>query len=118
MTAAVRMFAYAGVTPLNRVSDQQAVNNTEFVYREPYLANQTITINTGGSQTSSVNLSPQGSRVLRIEVQKGHVVHYEVTLQGNAPKVATTDSPTLEGHDHVDWGVGYTISLLEAGSEA
>ena len=56
--------------------------------------------------------------MLRVEVQKGKVVHYRITTQSGTVIAATTNDATIEGKDNLDWGQGYTISFIEAGAEA
>jgi hypothetical protein len=118
MTTAVRLFAYEGVVamPLANPNAQLATNGA-FVLKEPYMATAAITAS-GSPQSTDVSLSPAGCAILRIEVQKGKVIHYEITRQNVSPVTATTNSPTLEGKDNLHWGPGMTISIIEAGSEA
>lgn len=116
--AVVRLFSYAGVIAMPWAANNQLATNASYVFKEPYLANQTI--NTSGSPVSSSGAlsADKGTKLLRIEVQRGFIVHYRVNTPNQTPVNATTDDPTIDGHDNIDWGPGYTISLVDAGAEA
>ena len=115
--SAVRMFSYAGVVPIKLAANTQESRNSAFVLKEPHLAAQSFTPS-GSPQSSTTDLSPQGSGLLRVEVSKGVVIHYEVSLPHQTPAIATATSPTIEGKENLDWGPSYVISILLAGSEA
>ena len=117
MTAAVRCFAYSGIRAVTWASNNQLATNGVFVFAEPPLACQAITAS-GSAQSTTTALSPAGVSVLRVEVQKGSVVHYRVSNANGTPTAATTNDATLEGKDSIDWGPGYTISFILAGNEA
>lgn len=102
--------------PLANPNAQLAVNGS-FVFKEPQMASASLTV-TGSAQSTTTALSPAGCSVLRVEVQKGKVVHYEITRPNVSTVNATTTSPTIEGKDNLHWGPGMTISFIEAGSEA
>src|SRR5262245_29242656 len=116
--AAVRLTAYSGIIAVPWAANNQLATNAAYVFKEPYLA--TVTINTTGSpQSSSPALSAdKGTRVLRVEVQRGSVMQYRVNLPNLTAVPVTQDDPTLDGKDNIDFGPGYTISIMDAGSEA
>jgi hypothetical protein len=116
MTASVRLFSYAGVSAITWATNNQLATNAAYVFQEPYLGSAAITAS-GTAQTVS-SVAPANSRVLRIEVQKGSVIHYEISRPGVSATVATTNSPTIEGKENCDWGPNYQISILLAGGEA
>ena len=118
MSTAVRCFSYSGVVamPLANPNAQLATNGA-YMLKEPQLASEALTV-TGAAQSTTSALSPAGSEILRVEVQKGKVVHYEITRPNVSAVDATTSSPTIEGKDNLHWGPGFKISFIEAGSEA
>lgn len=118
MTTYVRLFAHEGVVAMPLANQQaQLATNGAFVLKEPQMASEAITV-TGTAQSSTTALSPTGCAILRVEVQKGKVVHYEVTRPNVSAVTAVSTSPTIEGKETLHWGPGFSISLIEAGSEA
>ena len=116
MTAVVRLFAHAGMValPIASYSGQQSFH-ANFALKQPYLSRQMITADTGGAQTSNAALSDsEHTKLLRVEIQPGKRVHYEVTPAGATLRVADTSSPILEGNDALEFHRGWLISLLEA----
>lgn len=114
MTATVRLFAHSGMVPLTIEGQTQNSENAVFVLRHPYLAKESISATTGSAQTSSAALSANaGCKILRVDVQQGKIIHFEVTPSGHDARTATTGSPRLKGVDQLQWGPGWTISILE-----
>jgi len=114
MSASVRLFSHSTLVALPIDYAGQRSENASFVLRQPYLAGQAISANTSTAQTSSAALaSDAGTKILRVEVQQGKVVHYEVTPSGYDARTATTSSPTLKGRDQIQFGPGWAVSLLE-----
>lgn len=115
MTATVRCFAHAGISHafVANYSGQQSFHALT-LYKEPYLARESLTVDTSTAVSSQPALGAANSRILRVQVQPGKRVHYEVTPAGHAARTADTSSPILEGNDQVEWGSGWSISVLEA----
>lgn len=111
--ATVRCFSYSGIVAVPWANNNQLATNAEYVLKEPYLGNQTFSVS-GSAVSSSAGLAPTNTKFLRVEVDPGVRVHYEVTTQNATLRTATTDSPTLEGTDNVDFGPGYFISFVLA----
>lgn len=112
MTATVRLFAHDGLVQLPIASSGQLSTNASFVVKQPYLGNETLSVDSAVS--SSASLSANNSvRMLRVEVDDGAKVHFELTPKGSTLRTATTDSPSLEGVELLTFGPGWTISLLE-----
>ncbi|MBS0243049.1 MAG: hypothetical protein JSS20_12795 [Proteobacteria bacterium] len=118
MSCAVRLFSYSGLLAAPWANNNQLATNAEYFVKEPYLAKTAITADTGAAVATDATLSPAGTAMLKVEVQRGRVVHYEVTPANGTPVTATTSSPTIDGKEFINFGPGYLISILEAGSEA
>lgn len=118
MTIAVRLFAYSGVRAMPWASNNQIATNAEYVAAEPYLGGEVLSAGTGAAVTSSAATAPDGTRIARVEVQRGYVVHYEVSPANATLRTATTSSPTLDGRGWIDFGPSYRISVLQATTEA
>jgi hypothetical protein len=118
MSATVRMFSHSGVSMafVQNYNTQQSYNGLTQL-KQPYLARQSLTVDTGTAQSSDAStLAPAHSKLLFVQVQPGKTVHYEINPDGRAggARTADTSSPTLTGDEQFDWGSGWTISLLEA----
>lgn len=88
-------------------------DNAVWVLKQPYLANETITA-TSTAQSSSAGLTSDASMtLLRIEIEEGKRVRYEVTPKGFDTRTADQDSPLLYGEETIHFGPGWTISLVE-----
>lgn len=114
MSATVRCFAFPGMIslPVSSYSGGRG-DNAVWVLKQPYLAAETITA-TGTAATSGSELSANGAtNLLRIEVEQGKRVRYEVTPYGHDARVATSDSPVLYGEETLHFGPNWTISLIE-----
>lgn len=114
MSAAVRCYAYSGVKVIPVASGSgQYVAHSAFFWKEPYLARETLTASTGGAATSAAALSSNnGVTCLRVQVENNKRVHIEI----NPPSrnvAATSDSPIISGDQTVDFGPGWSISVLE-----
>ena len=118
MACSVRCFTYGGVNPLPWANNVQLATNAEYVLKEPYLAAETLTADVAAVSSASPLSASDGVRLLRVEVQKGNVIHYEINNAAGTQRTATVNSPTLEGKDFFEFGKGYSISVLIAGSEA
>lgn len=113
MSVTVRCFAHHGLValPISNYSGQMSVN-AAFSLTYPYLARQTIVADSVPI-SSQQDLAPRGTQILRIEIQQGKVVHFEITPAGYEPRIATVESPRLAGRDQLPFGEGWTISVLE-----
>jgi len=116
MTVAVRLNTYSGLRAMPVTSNQGRGENAVYLFAEPPLGGTSIIV-TASAQTVS-GIAPGGTTILAVEVQKGNVVHYRVTQANTTPVAATTSDATIEGKTNVDFGPGYSISLLLAGGEA
>ena len=114
MTANVRIFSYAGIVAARVQSGGGASFQTDslFTLKQPYLARETLTATASAAVESSTETSPKGTDLLRVEVQEGKIIHYEINPP-NRSVVADTSSPTLSGATNFNFGIGWTISVFE-----
>ncbi|MCV0371737.1 hypothetical protein [Filomicrobium sp.] len=112
MTAVVRCFAIDGLVQIPIASSAQLATNSSYVLKFPYLANETLSVDSAVSSSESLSANPY-TRALRVEVDDGAVVHFEVSPKGAPLRTATTDSPTLEGKELLTFGAGWVVSFLE-----
>jgi hypothetical protein len=117
MTATVRLFAHDGINTLPVASDAgQFRGNSMFVLRQPYLAREKIEADSGSATSSAAALSEsQYTKVLRMEIEPGKRVAYEVSPPGRtgAPVAADSSSPVATGDVELEFGPRYVISLLD-----
>lgn len=115
MSAVVNLFAYVGVSHafVANYAQQQAFHAMTLL-KQPYLARQSMTADTGAAQTSGLALSPEHTKLLHVQVEPGKRIRYEVTPKGYDARIADTASPVLEGTEPIEFGPGWTISIIEA----
>lgn len=112
--ASVRIYAYSGLIDAPLLSGgRRPVSDAVFLYKEPYLAGEVLEPTTGSPATSSANTAPAETTILRLQVDGGKRVHYEVTPQGFDLRLATTNSPITSDDDIIRFSEGWRISLLE-----
>ena len=116
MTATVIMTVWEGMIPAAVASyGGQKTENAVWLLKQPYLAKQALTVDDSVAVSSSALLSEsQNVKILRIEVQTGKRVRYEVTPPGHEPRTATNSSPIIYGEETIQFGPGWLISLIEA----
>lgn len=116
-----RIFAYKGMRQIQQVLVKQFNADSVFVLEEPYLWSAILIVN-GATPVSSVPVSGAadgGSTILRIEVPDGQQIRYEINPSGptaSNARVAGNTSPRLSGFDNMQWGAGYSISMVDAAS--
>lgn len=115
MSAIVRLFSHAGLALAHVASyAEQKADQSISLLKQPYLARASVTVDTGTPQTTTADLAPQHTRLLRIQVEPGKRVHIELTPEGQTLRTADTSSPIYEGDDQVEFGRGWLVSVLEA----
>lgn len=113
MTALVRCFSYGGVVSVPVANQALQASDKEFLLlKQPYMANETLSV-AGSAVSSSAGLAPAGTVCLAVEIETGKTVGYEVTTENGAARTATTDSPRLEGRNIIQFGAGWSLSLIE-----
>jgi hypothetical protein len=118
MTATVRLFAHDGINTLPVASDAgQFRGNSMFVLRQPYLAREKIEADSGSATTTAADLSAsQHTRVLRVEIEPGKRLAYEVSppgRNGGTPVDADSSSPVASGDIELEFGFNYRLSVLD-----
>lgn len=114
MTANVRMFAFAGLVRAPSVGGVDLAYDSLMLTKTPYLGSQTLSPDTSAALTSDAASAPDGAKLALIQVQTGKRVHMEVTPNGHALRTATSNSPTVEGNQYIEFGPGWRISVIES----
>lgn len=115
MTFAVRIFAYPGIVAAIQPQIVQQSADSVFMLRDPYLAGQKLTSN-GATQVSSAAL-PTGTKLLRVEVDDGNTIRYEMQMGANSGanvRAASTNSPTLSGREILFASDNAVFSFVDA----
>jgi hypothetical protein len=114
MTAAVKVFSHAGVVSVPIVGQALATSDQAFVaLKQPYLGSDALSCDTSTADASETSAAPKGTTCVRVDVQTGKVVHYELTPQNATLRTATANSPTIEGRNTLQFGEGWRLSVLE-----
>lgn len=113
MTAIVRVFSHPSlITAPTASSGGRFATDSVGLLKQPYVANEKLTVGTVTPLTTAEATTPNGTGILFVQVQAGKVVHYQVSP--NAPAVdATTSSPTMSGDTVLNCGPGWRLSFLE-----
>lgn len=116
MTAVVILTTWEGMIPAAVASyGGQKTENAVWLLKQPYLAKEAITIDENGATSSGSPLTAsQNVKLLRVEVQNGKRVRYEMNPPGHDPKTADQTSPVLYGEEALQFGKDWSISLIEA----
>ena len=116
MTAVVKLFSHGELValPVSPGSSQYRTDSVQSL-SYPYLVAEAFAAVGAVSQSNSAAATaPVGTKVLRIEVQVGKTVAFEVTPANHTLRtVAAASSPTLEGRNTIPFGAGDRISLLD-----
>jgi hypothetical protein len=111
MTFSVRIFAYSGIVAALQPQTVQASSDSVYMLRDPYISGQKLTSN-GATEVASVAL-PAGTKILRVEVDDGNTIRYEIRAGGNN-RVASTDSPALSGREILYAADGAVFAFCDA----
>lgn len=113
--ALVRMFGYSGIVQIEQRLLKFHNADSVFVRQEPYLWKQMLTTN-GATPVPSVVQSPDDAVMCVIEVEVGQAIRYEINLNGPSAsnsRVASAQSPKLQGENIFQWARGATISIVD-----
>lgn len=118
----VRIYGHSGLARLNVNGSTQFSSDSVYQLQQPYLWNQTLSTNGATAVSSTAAALPTGqtidrTTVLRIEIPDGQSIRYEVNPPGRGV-AASVNSPILSGRDQIQFGLGWTISVIEAGAVA
>lgn len=111
MSFPVRLFGFRGITVVPQINPRQLVSDSVSNLTWPYEWSQYVVA--GPDPWSSKAESPDLAVVLLVEVPPGKRIRYELNPP-NRNEVASRWSPVLVGSETVDWGPGWTISIIEA----
>lgn len=115
MTFAVRIFSYPGIVAAIQPQIVQQSADSVFMLRDPYLAGQKLQSN-GATPVPSAPL-PTGTKLLRVEVDDGNTIRYEMQMGANSGasvRQPSTNSPTLSGREILFASDGAVFSFVDA----
>ena len=115
MSFNVRLFGYRGILQIQQNMVKQHNADSVFVLDEPRVWSQLISVSAVAA-VSAVQ-SPDLATVVMIEIPDGQLIRYEVQPNGpnaSTARVAGTNSPRKGGVDFIQWGAGFTISMIDA----
>lgn len=107
----VRIFCYSGVVPAVRPRETQLSGDSVYMLIEPYLTGQKLPSN--GATEVPFDAVPAGTKVLRVEVDDGNTIRYEIR-QGANKRVASTNSPSFSGRDIIPVSDGAVFAFVDA----
>lgn len=111
MSFNVRIFAYPGIVAAIQPQIVQQSADSVFMLRDPYLTGQKLASN-GATEVASA-VMPKGTKLLRVEVDDGNTIRYEVRMGPNV-RTASTNSPTLSGREIVFVSEGAIFAFVDA----
>ena len=111
MSFRVRLFGFRGITVVPQINPRQLVSDSVSNLTWPYEWRQML--KAGLEASDSEPLNPDLAVVLLVEVPPGQRIRYELNPP-NRYEPASVFSPALEGSETVDWGPGWSISIVDA----
>ena len=111
MSCGVRIFGFRGITVVPQINPRQLVSDSVSNLTWPYEWRQFLAASE--KAIFSKPESPDLAVVLLVEVDPGKRIRYELNPP-NREERATCFSPALSGSETLDWGPGWTISIIEA----
>lgn len=111
MTFAVRCFFYPGIVAAIQPQIVQQSTDSVFMLRDPYISGQKLTSN--GATEVAATAAPAGTKLIRVEVDDGNTIRYEIRMGGNV-RVASTNSPTLSGREILFASDGAVFAFCDA----
>lgn len=109
MSTTVRMFFHSGVSTAHVAAGTKFAADSVSLLKQPYLDRQAITAS-GAAQSTTA--APTGTKILYLQVQEGKAIHYEINPPNRSVE-ADQSSPVLSGETQIEFGPGWTISVLE-----
>lgn len=117
MAFRVRCFGYPGTAQIPVVLPRQDKADAVQVLMEPYLWKSGADSN-AAAVISIGPISPDGAKILRVEVPDGNKIRFEICPPGRTQTVPDQDSPLLTGSDQFMWGDGWIFKFVDAASFA
>lgn len=118
MTVSCRIFGHTGIVQLLMPKPRQFNSDSVFVLEQPYIFKENLTA--GAVAVASAPYADDRVRLLRIEIQDGSSIRYEINppnREGGA-LTAGVNSPILSGHDQFYWRTGWSLSVIDASTVA
>ena len=115
MTFNVRVFCYPGVVPAVQPRQTQISADSVYMLIEPYTQGQKLASN--GATPVSFTAVPAGTKLIRVEVDDGNTIRYEVQMgfnSGTNARTAGTASPALSGRDIIPVSDGAILQFVDA----
>lgn len=118
MAVSVRIFGHTGIEQLLMPKPRQFNSDSVFVLVQPYVFKENLAA--GAVAVSSAPYADDRVRLLRIEVQDGGAIRYEINPPNREGGVveANVNSPILSGHDQFYWRSGWSLSVIDASTVA
>lgn len=114
----VRVFVYRGIRQIAQVLPKQFSGDSVMVNDDPTLSSQVIVVTNSGVAYESVpDANDAGSTCAIIEVPDGQAVRYELNQlgpTGSGHRNASNTSRRITGDHIVNWGSGFSISVIDA----
>lgn len=113
----LRIFGYSGIIQVAQNLPKQYTADTIFLNNEPCLWSQVIAVSGAAAVSAVINLTPDPTTLVCIEVPDGQQIRYEVQPQGPTGAEARTAgnaSRRASGFFNVAWGSGFTLSIIDA----
>lgn len=111
MTFNCRIFFYSGVVPAVRPRETQLSGDSVYMLIEPYISGQKLASN--GLTEVAATAAPTGAKVMRVEVDDGNTIRYELRQGANA-RAASANSPALSGRDIIPISDGAVFAFIDA----
>jgi hypothetical protein len=111
MSFNVRIFAYGGIVAALQPQVVQQSADSVFLLRDPYIVGYKEASN--GATEVAFPALPAGTKLLRVEVDDGNAIRYEVRMGANQ-RVASTNSPTLSGREIIYASDGAVFAFVDA----
>lgn len=113
----VRIFGYAGIIQVNQRMLRQYNADSVFLNEEPCLWSQVVACSGAENRSTVVNLTPDTTQLVCVEVPDGQQIRYEVQPQGpTAPGARSAGNTSRRGSGffNLAWNPGYTLSVIDA----
>lgn len=111
MAFSCRIFFYPGIVAAIQPQIVQQSGDSVFMLRDPYISGQKLTSN--GATEVAASAAPVGTRVIRVEVDDGNNIRYEIRMGANT-RTASTNSPTLSGREILFASDGAVFAFVDA----
>lgn len=115
MSFNVRLFCYSGIVPAIRPREIQQAGDSVYMLIEPYMQAQKQASN--GATPVYFSAVPNGTKLIRVEVDDGNTIRYEVQMGSNSgtnARAPSTTSPAMSGRDIIPVSDGAVLGFVDA----